>query len=40
VAKAERVLDLDDLRADHGVMDNGVMDDGPCFRGVTFADAF
>ncbi|MFD1531645.1 integrase core domain-containing protein [Pseudonocardia aurantiaca] len=38
--EAERVLDLDDLRADRGVMDVVVTDDGPCFRGVPFADAF
>jgi hypothetical protein len=56
VVEAERLLDLDDLRADRGVMDvvdaDGyvigeapapiavVTDNGPCFRGVTFADAF
>jgi hypothetical protein len=56
VVEAERVLDLDDLRADRGVMDvvdaddyvigeapapiAVVTDNGPCFRGVTFADAF
>jgi putative transposase len=56
VVEAERVLDLDDLRADRGVMDvvdaddyvigeapapiAVVTDKGPCFRGVTFADAF
>jgi putative transposase len=56
VVEAERVLHLDDLRADRGVMDVVdtddyviceapapivvVTDNGPCFRGVTFADAF
>jgi putative transposase len=56
VVEAEWVLDLDDLRADRGVMDvvdadddvlgeapapiAVVTDNGPCFRGVTFADAF
>jgi transposase InsO family protein len=56
VVEAERVLDLDDIRADRGVMgvvdaDDYVIgeapapiavvtDNGPCFRGVTFADAF
>jgi hypothetical protein len=56
VVEAERVLDLDDLRADRGVMDvvdaddyvigeapapiAVVTDNVPCFRGVTFADAF
>jgi putative transposase len=56
VVEVERVLDLDDLGADRGVMDIVAAEDyvigeapapiavgtdnGPCFRSVTFADAF
>ena len=56
VVESERVLDLDDLGTDRGVMDVIAAEDyvigeapapiavgtdnGPCFRGVTFADAF